>query len=113
MSDLYEAYHEYFEIVIADTPSLKETVFRYDVLYTGKSDRSRKVFASRSGRPAHNKFAKDIAVGLRLNVTPSFILRAEYHRVNGTAWLSTLDNPNSLATSQYWNLFAVQASYRF
>lgn len=28
MSDLYEAFHEYFEIVIADTPSLLETVFR-------------------------------------------------------------------------------------
>ena len=28
MSDLYKAFHEYFEIVIADTSSLKETVFR-------------------------------------------------------------------------------------
>lgn len=28
MSDLYKAFHEYFEIVIADTPCLKEKVFR-------------------------------------------------------------------------------------
>lgn len=28
MSDLYKAFHHYFEIVIADTPSLKEKVFR-------------------------------------------------------------------------------------
>ena len=28
MSDLYKAFHEHFEIVIADTASLKETVFR-------------------------------------------------------------------------------------
>ena len=28
MSDLYKAFHEYFEIVMADTPCLKEKVFR-------------------------------------------------------------------------------------
>jgi len=90
-----------------------EAILRYDVLYTDRSDRSGKQFAGVTGRPAHSRFAKDITVGLRFNVTPSFMLRAEYHRVNGTAWLSTLDNPDSSATSQHWNLFAVQASYRF
>ncbi|MDH5553392.1 MAG: hypothetical protein OEX82_08690 [Nitrosomonas sp.] len=90
-----------------------EAILRYDVLYTDRSDRSGKRSAAASGNPAHSRFAKDITVGLRFNVTPSFMLRAEYHRVNGTAWLSTLDNPNSSATSQHWNLFAVQASYRF
>ena len=73
MSDLYEDFHVYFEIVIADTPSLKETV---RCPFTDKSDRSGKAFASRSGRPAHNRFAKDITLGLRLNVTPSLMLRA-------------------------------------
>lgn len=83
-----------------------EGVLRYDVLYTDKNDRSGKAFARSTGgqRPAHSRFAKDITVGLRFNVTPSFMLRAEYHRVNGTAWLSTLDNPDSSATSQHWNL---------
>ena len=92
-----------------------EGLLRYDVLYTDKSDRSGKAFARKSGGvvPAHSRFAKDITVGLRWNVTPSFMLRAEYHRVNGTAWLSRLDNPGSSATSQHWNLFAVQASFRF
>ncbi len=92
-----------------------EGVLRYDVLYTDKSDRSGKAFARSTGgqRPAHSQFAKDITVGLRFNVTPSFMLRAEYHRINGTAWLSPLDNPRTSPTSQHWNLFAVQASYRF
>ena len=90
-----------------------EAILRYDVLYTDRSDRSGKRSAAASGNPAHSRFAKDITVGLRWNVTPSFMLRAEYHRVNGTAWLSTLDNPNSSATSQHWNLFAVQAAFRF
>lgn len=90
-----------------------EAILRYDVLYTDRSDRSGKRYAATSTKPAHSRFAKDITAGLRWNVTPSFMLRAEYHRVNGTAWLSGLDNPDSSATSQHWNLYAVQASYRF
>ncbi|MEO6564199.1 MAG: hypothetical protein ABIN99_14350, partial [Nitrosospira sp.] len=62
---------------------------------------------------AFNRFAKDITVGLRWNVTPEFMLRAEYHHVNGTAWLSTLDNPNLRDLSQHWDLFTVLGSYRF
>ena len=81
---------------------------RYDVLFTDRKDRNGKEFAALSGRPArHSRFAKDITVGLRWNVTPSFMLRAEYHRVNGTAWISTLDNPDPANTSQHWNLFAI------
>ena len=45
-----------------------------------------------TGRPAHSRFAKDITVGLRWNITSQFMLRAEYYHVNGTGWLSALDN---------------------
>ena len=64
-------------------------------------------------RPAHSRFAKDITVGLRWNITPQFMLRAEYHRVNGTGWLSTLDNPSPHGTVQHWDLFSILGSYRF
>ena len=86
-----------------------EGLIRYDVLFTDRSDRD----GSRSKVP-HSRFAKDITVGLRWNVTPQFMLRAEYHHVNGTGWLSRLDNPASEGPlSQHWDFYAVQASYRF
>lgn len=51
-------------------------------------------------------------VGLRWNVTPEFMLRAEYHHVNGTGWFSRLDNPASEGPlSQHWDLYAIQASF--
>lgn len=110
-SDFYgESY--YFQGVYRFTPKW-EGVLRYDVLYTDRSDRSGSQFAALSGRPAYSRFAKDITVGLRWNITPAFMLRTEYHRVNGTGWLSTLDNPSVADTSQHWNLYAVQASFRF
>ncbi len=94
-----------------------EGFIRYDVLYTNRSDRNGKEWVAldpvnRAGQE-HSRFAKDITVGLRWNVTPEFMLRAEYHRVNGTGWLSRLDNPTVDATSQHWDLYAIQASYRF
>lgn len=90
-----------------------EAVLRYDLLFIDRKDRDGSEFQAKFGGFAHSRFAKDLTVGLRWNITPSIMLRGEYHRVNGTGWLSTLDNPNPALTDQHWNLFAFQASYRF
>ncbi|CAH1197938.1 conserved exported hypothetical protein [Candidatus Nitrotoga sp. BS] len=102
----------YFQSAYRFTPKW-EGVLRYDALFTDRADRSGQQYFAASGRPAYSRFAKDITVGLRWNVTPAFMLRTEYHNVNGTAWLSTLENPSPSDTRQHWDLFAVQASYRF
>jgi hypothetical protein len=102
----------YFQGVYRFTPEW-EAIVRYDVLYTNRDDRSGEKWAAAARRPAFNRFAKDITVGLRWNITPEFMLRAEYHRVNGTAWLSTLDNPVSGDLAQHWDLFSILGSYRF
>lgn len=90
-----------------------EGLLRYDVLYTNKDDRGGSEFAAATGLPAHSRFAKDLTVGLTWHVTPSFMVRAEYHNINGTAWLTPLDNPDITETEEHWDLFAIQASYRF
>lgn len=93
-------------------------LLRYDALFTDRSDRDGSHWAAlnptaRNGLE-HSRFAKDITVGLRWNATPQFMLRAEYHYVNGTGWLSRLDNPTAEGPlSQHWDLYAIQASYRF
>lgn len=94
-----------------------EGFVRYDALFTDRSDRSGKQWVSENpddpNRPAHSRYAKDITVGLRWNITPEFMLRAEYHHVIGTGWLSRLDNPVLKDTNKEWDLFAIQGSYRF
>ena len=102
----------YFQGEYRFTPKW-EAILRYDVLFTDRDDRHGKRYAAATGGPAYSRFAKDITVGLRWNITPEFMLRAEYHRVDGTGWLSKLDNPVSKDTSQHWDLYAIQASYRF
>ena len=88
-----------------------EGYLRYDVLYTDRDDRNGKKFELDYGLPAYTQFAKDVTVGVRWDVTTWFMLRAEYHRINGTAWTSGLENTGD--TSQHWDLFGLSASFRF
>ncbi|SER75263.1 hypothetical protein SAMN05421690_10669 [Nitrosomonas sp. Nm51] len=90
-----------------------EALIRYDMLFTDRSDRDGSEFAAATKIPAHTRFAKDLTVGLRWNITPRIMARLEYHRINGTAWLAPLDNPDAFDTTKNWNLFAAQLSFRF
>ncbi|MBB6522775.1 hypothetical protein [Pseudoteredinibacter isoporae] len=90
-----------------------EAFIRYDDLTWNNDDKDGKLFSAATGLPAHSRYAKDWAVGLRWDVTDKFMLRAEMHDVKGTGWLSSLENANPLATKENWKLFALSASYRF
>jgi hypothetical protein len=100
----------YFQGSYRFTPSI-EGVLRYDVLIWDRDDPDGEKFAALTGTPTHRRFAKDWTVGLRWDVLPSFMLQAEYHHVDGTGWLSELENPDGF--ERRWDLFAVMASYRF
>lgn len=87
-----------------------EGYLRYDVAYEDVNDRNGKKAAA-EGDLAYRLFAKDLTAGLRWDVTPWFMLRAEYHRINGTNWISPLENTGN--TSQHWDMFGLSASFRF
>jgi hypothetical protein len=90
-----------------------EALLRYDVHYRDKNDKSGVTAASASGAPAHSFFTKDMTVGLGWSMRPDTKIRAEWHRVNGTSWLSPRENPVASNTKQYWDMFALQVSYSF
>jgi hypothetical protein len=95
-------------------PSAEWELFaRHDNLFTDRRDRDGKVYAATYSMPAYSRFAHDLTLGVKRVFAPSFMVRAEYHRVNGTAWLATLDNQPPLVPAQRWNMFALLASYRF
>jgi hypothetical protein len=89
-----------------------ELLLRYDVSYLDKNNRDGSKSEAMLGIPAHNFFAKDVTFGIRWDVTKQFMLRAEYHRVEGTSWLSSREN-DPARTEKDWNMFSVLASYRF
>jgi hypothetical protein len=92
-------------------PQLQATL-RYDVIYMDKDDRNGSRAAA-FGLPNHIAYANDWMFGLRWDITPAWMLRAEYHRVHGTAWLSQADNIDRQLTVQDWNLYGLQLSFRF
>ncbi len=89
-----------------------EGLVRYDQLSVDKNDKNGTKFASQSitGAPNYSRFAKDLTFGLRFSVTPSFLISTEYHRINGTGWLSGLENKT---LTQYWDLYTLLISYNF
>lgn len=89
-----------------------EAFLRYDVYFADRNDRSGKSLKN-SGLKAHSRYAKDLTVGLRWNITPQIMARFEYHHINGTGWISKLDNPTDSLTIKEWDLFAAQLSFRF
>lgn len=90
-----------------------ELMLRHDVFYRDKNDKNGDQFQAATHLPAHSMFARDWTLGLRWDSTPNLMLRAEYHHVNGTAWLPGPDNPNFFSREQRWNMWLLQAAYRF
>lgn len=87
-------------------------IVRYDTLSMDKDDRSGNRAAS-FGLPDHIAYAKDWMVALRWDISSSWMIRTEYHRIHGTAWLAQADNKNRSETKQDWDLYALQLSYHF
>ena len=92
-----------------------EFVLRYAEGFLEKDDRdgSRRSALTDGVIPAHRFFAKDWMLGLRWDVTPSFMLRAEYQWNMGTRNLSLRENPDPSTTEKNWEMFSLLGSYRF
>ena len=101
----------YFQLVYAINPEWS-ILTRYDVLYNDKNDKSGDNLAA-EGRPSFDAFAKDFTLGVRFQPTSHFLLAAELHVIEGTAWLTDLENLDPTQRKKYWDLFTLQASYKF
>ncbi|MFN3918964.1 MAG: hypothetical protein ACK4JF_01575 [Methylohalobius sp.] len=109
-SDTGESY--YLQVSYRILPKL-ELVGRYDVFFADRDDTSGRKFAALTRRPRHTRFARDFTVGVRFDIHRSWMVRAEYHRVDGTGWLPVSDNPDPSARQKNWHLFALLLSFRF
>lgn len=90
-----------------------ELFARYDQLIWNDDDKNGKEFEGLTGLPSYSRFAKDWTLGLRWDINQNIMVRTELHNVNGTGWLSLLENPVPQDTVQYWNLFAATIALRF
>ena len=92
-----------------------ELVLRYTEGFGDKDDRSgRKQSAKTFGTaPPYTFYQKDFVLGVRWDVTPRFMVRAEHQWTEGTWTLSRRENPVPADHDKYWNMFSLLGSYRF
>ncbi len=88
-------------------------IVRYDAAFLNKDDRNGNISSGLTGNPNYAAYTKDYMLGVRWTPTSSWMIQAEYHRMDGVSALSFADNPDRAATKQHWDLFALQISYRF
>ena len=90
-----------------------ELLLRYESTTADINDPDGRHYEQATKRPAFTRFTHDFVAGLRYDLTPSIMLRAEYHHVQGTSWLSSLDNPDSSKLQRDWDMFMLLGSYHF
>jgi len=86
----------------------------YDVYYSDKNDKDGVTFAA--SNPAQRKdffsWRKDLGVGVRYDISPNWLVKAEYHTVDGTAlFMTTVNDPADLEDE--WDYYAVKMSFNF
>lgn len=93
-----------------------EFFIRYDVSHLNVDDKDGSLSASRPPPPvpppAFAQYAHDWTLGMRWDVTKNFMLRAEYHNIEGTSWLSAQEIPFSSMVKD-WDMFNLLVSYHF
>ena len=90
-------------------PSRLSVSATYDFGYADKDDHEGQNVAP--GMPDFAAWRKDKGIALRYDVNDNFILKAEYHDVNGVYGLSRVDNPTGF--EEDWNYSMIKASFVF
>jgi len=95
-----------------------DTFVRYDQIVLNKNDRNGEIFEGSPtknymGLPAFVRYAKDYSFGMSYRPSKAWLLRLEFHDVQGTAWMTARDLNEGQLQVKNWNLFAVAVSWRF
>jgi hypothetical protein len=91
-----------------------ELFTRYEESHYDKEDNRGEKTSQRLGLDAHNFYSRVSTLGLLWEVTDRLILRSEFSQVDGTIFLSNLENnPAPNQRSRNWNLFSLLISYSF
>ncbi len=90
-----------------------ETFVRYDGFYIDRNDRNGARLHAATGLPGFVSYARSWVVGARYDVNAQFMVRAEFHHVEGVGWLSSLENPDPAGWNKHWNMLMLLGSWRF
>ncbi len=92
-----------------------ELMARYEEGYSDRADKNGERLSRLTGgaTPPYDFFTKAMTAGVRWDITSHVMIRAEYQRHIGTFDLSIRENPDPTQLEKHWDLFAIQAAFRF
>lgn len=104
----------YFQGAYRIFPELEFTL-RYEEGFADRRDRDGRRGSELTGgmTPPFDFYTKIFTAGLRWDVFPNLMLRAEYQRHQGTFALSIRENPDPSALVEDFDVFALSVSVRF
>jgi hypothetical protein len=82
----------------------------YDVFYADKQDHDGSSLVAQ-GQPDYLGWRKDLGVGLHWEVNSQWLVKAEYHEVDGAALQLTIFNPEGVERN--WSYFVLKTSFNF
>ena len=84
----------------------------YAVDYHSRRDKDGKILVqSHPGSSDYQAWTRDLAFSLRYDITDYWLVKAEWHRMDGASYLLMSDNPGGLQKD--WNLLALKTSISF
>ncbi|MEW8506509.1 MAG: TonB-dependent receptor [Candidatus Thiodiazotropha sp.] len=89
-----------------------EIFARYEESHYDKNDRDGSQSSAKLGPPAHSFFSELWTMGILWEPTEQLMLRAEFSQIDGTIFLSNLENDPG-GSERKWNLFSLLVSYSF
>jgi hypothetical protein len=90
-----------------------ELLVRYEESHYDKNDKDGSRISAISGLPAYTFYSNVWTAGLLWEPTEQLMIRTEFSRVEGTIFLSNLENPIPANRVKDWNLFSLLISYSF
>ncbi len=98
-----------------------EAMLRYEAYFMDKSDTNGSKWANSVGNQSINyyRYSKDWIVGAKYDINDNFILKSEFHIIDGAALnyaagnIGSSDNEIGDGYDRYWNMFIVELTYSF
>jgi hypothetical protein len=102
----------YAQVAYRPIPKLQTSAY-YSAIFVDRSDREGARQALR-GLPEHRGYQKNLAVTARIDVTSNWLVKAEFHDVNGTSGVNSADQPEGVAGLQKdWRIFLAKTTFYF
>ena len=87
-------------------------MLRYDLTFSDRNDRDGREYAESTGNDRHDRFARDLTVGLKWLPDEHWGVWAEQHFIDGSATAPSLENQNRTIESD-GALFLLMVGYHF